>query len=123
MASLVFPGADYSRFSHGVGTSHITARILESLRSTYAERVTEQDVALYRMAALLHDIGHYPFSHTFERALKNHYSKTGLLKKADDADGEAVKPGYMYHEEAGTRVIDTDRHLVARVGARGYRPR
>lgn len=112
MASLVFPGADYSRFSHGVGTSHITARILESLSSTYSGRVTDDDIALYRMAALLHDIGHYPYSHTFERALKNHYSKTGLLKTNEEATPPDLKQPYMYHEEAGTRVIETDQHLA-----------
>lgn len=115
MASLVFPGADYSRFSHGVGTSYVTGRIVSALQEEHRDVIRDGDMALYRMAALLHDIGHYPFSHTFERALKNHYSKTDLIKPKDAKDSETggAPAGHMLHEEVGSLIIRLDERLGA----------
>src|SRR4051812_33491771 len=75
LAHLAFPGADYSRFAHGVGTLHVTGQILYNLRRNVTGCLDDDEERLYRMAALLHDIGHFPFSHTFERALINYYSE------------------------------------------------
>lgn len=119
LASLVFPGADYSRFSHGVGTLHVTGRILDSLVAAHADEVTEEDTKLYRMAALLHDIGHYPFSHTFERALKNFYAGRDVLRPkgspsgAELTDSETTEaPSEQWlHEVLGRHVILEDKAL------------
>lgn len=67
-AHLVYPGAQHSRFEHSLGTMHIAnqaAIVLKEkgfLDSTAVENI--------RMAALLHDIGHGPFSHLFEEVLQ-----------------------------------------------------
>lgn len=116
LASLVFPGADYSRFAHGIGTCHVTGQILNSLTDNSPEEATDLDAdaeVLYRMAALLHDVGHYPFSHTLERAIKNHYSETTLLVEPSDEEGEADQDGstIWLHEEVGQHVIDEDEEL------------
>lgn len=116
LASLAFPGADYSRFSHGVGTLHVTGMIFENLKR-YAPQLTDPEVRVYRMAALLHDIGHYPFSHTFERALKAHYVTTDIVEaKGDTGTGKAGThegpTGVWLHETVGANVISTDPELV-----------
>jgi len=62
-AHLVFPGAHHTRFEHSLGASSIAARMSETLGLTDEER------NLCTCAALLHDIGHGPFSHTLESIL------------------------------------------------------
>jgi uncharacterized protein len=68
-AHLVYPSAQHSRFEHSLGAMHIAGLAGETLLGkgyiTYAEVV--QDL---RLAALLHDIGHGPFSHLFEEVLE-----------------------------------------------------
>lgn len=62
MAYLVFPGANHTRFSHSIGTFNIASQIVKELS------LSENDQTLVTTAALLHDIGHGPFSHTLEYA-------------------------------------------------------
>jgi uncharacterized protein len=132
LASLAFPGADYSRFAHGIGTLHVTSRILNSLETAHPVDVDEDDKRLYRMAALLHDIGHYPFSHTFERALNDFYSERALLQpKASGSSqgagpdrGDTVPPGRpvgerWLHEDLGCHVILEDEALRAAIDSCG----
>ncbi len=64
-AYLVYPGALHTRFEHAIGTMHMAYRIVESLRMSGAE-ISKDDEVLIRSAALVHDITHVPFGHTFE---------------------------------------------------------
>lgn len=67
LAYLVYPGATHTRFDHALGVYHLAHRALAALRERGALTfVDESDVALIPFAALLHDIGHYPFSHALE---------------------------------------------------------
>jgi len=67
---LVYPGAEHSRFSHVLGATHLAGRVFDSLVAKRPDLVpeTRRDHArrLVRVAALLHDIGHAPFSHSAE---------------------------------------------------------
>jgi HD superfamily phosphohydrolase len=65
MASLAYPGADHSRYSHSLGVMETARKILEQLRRSFY--LPEGDVMTCLVAALLHDLGHGPFSHVFER--------------------------------------------------------
>jgi hypothetical protein len=75
-AHLVYPSAQHSRFEHSLGTMHIAGYAGETLFSKgYLD--SEDKIQEIRLAALLHDIGHGPFSHLFEEVLdekgrKNH---------------------------------------------------
>ncbi|HWH04449.1 MAG TPA: HD domain-containing protein [Gemmatimonadales bacterium] len=66
-AFLVYPGATHSRFEHCLGAYHLARRALEHL-SHGDVAVHPRDATAVRLAALLHDIGHYPFSHALEEA-------------------------------------------------------
>src|SRR5687768_4780512 len=67
LAHLVYPGATHTRFDHALGVHHLANQALRLLRAGGAlERVSEADCAIIPYAALLHDIGHYPFSHALE---------------------------------------------------------
>lgn len=64
---VTFHGAEHSRFNHSLGVYEIMRRILSNFnrRSNFA--ITEEERLLCLSAALLHDIGHGPFSHSFEK--------------------------------------------------------
>ncbi|CAN5889802.1 hypothetical protein BH23GEM9_BH23GEM9_01460 [soil metagenome] len=66
-AHLVYPGATHTRFDHAVGVYHLARRALAVLaeRGDLAD-IEAADRAAIPFAALLHDIGHYPFSHALE---------------------------------------------------------
>ncbi|HEX9691325.1 MAG TPA: HD domain-containing protein [Gemmatimonadales bacterium] len=68
-AYLVYPGATHTRFEHALGTYHLARRAL-SLFSDRGELegVSAEEHIVIRLAALLHDVGHYPFSHALEEA-------------------------------------------------------
>ncbi|HYS69912.1 MAG TPA: HD domain-containing protein [Gemmatimonadaceae bacterium] len=64
---LVYPGATHSRFEHALGTYHLSRRTLALLcEAEDAISITEDEQTIVRSAALLHDVGHYPFSHALE---------------------------------------------------------
>ncbi len=70
VAYLVYPGATHSRFQHSLGVMHIATQIFDQILATY-EHPIDEDLAAYfrqvvRLAALCHDLGHLPFSHTAE---------------------------------------------------------
>jgi len=68
-AFLVYPGATHARFEHALGTYHLARRALGILQERGSlAGVAADEPAVIRLAALLHDIGHYPFSHALEEA-------------------------------------------------------
>jgi len=72
LANLVYPGAMHSRFEHSLGAFHIAREISKRLLPN-----NESDQELVRLAALLHDVGHDPFSHVSEPILQK-FSKAKL---------------------------------------------
>ncbi len=82
-AHLVYPGAQHSRFEHSLGTMHIANQAAIVLKEKGF--LDSNDVENIRMASLLHDIGHGPFSHLFEEVLQ--------------------KKKKISHEEIGERLI------------------
>jgi hypothetical protein len=67
LADLTYPCANYSRFPHSTGTMHVAGKIAEKLKQK--EIVSEDEIQKIRLAAMLHDLGHGPFSHMFEEIL------------------------------------------------------
>jgi uncharacterized protein len=68
-AFLVYPGATHSRFEHALGAYHLTRRALGTLDERGdLDGIPDEEQLAVRLAALLHDIGHYPFSHALEEA-------------------------------------------------------
>jgi len=63
LAHLVFPGAHHTRFEHSLGVSHVAGMMADSLNLDDQEKLTVQ------VSAMLHDVGHGPFSHTLEHIL------------------------------------------------------
>ena len=65
LAHLVFPGAHHTRLEHSLGTYHMAKILSETLTLNTDEKIS------LMCAALLHDVGHGPFSHTLESLLRN----------------------------------------------------
>ena len=81
----VFPTATHSRFVHSLGAQHLAGVLLEHLEVVHPGRISAEDATLVRYAALLHDIGHPPFSHALESA--------------------EVYATYHHHEDWGARIL------------------
>jgi HD superfamily phosphohydrolase len=69
-SELVFPGATHTRFAHCIGTFHIGRQLMEVFRRHEGSSFSENKRKIVLAAALLHDIGHGPFSHAFEDVCK-----------------------------------------------------
>ncbi len=78
LAHLVYPGATHTRFEHALGTYHLarlTLGILHERGDLHA--LPADEAAVVRAAALLHDIGHYPFAHALEEIGAPHHEDVG----------------------------------------------
>ncbi len=74
LASLAFPGAEHTRFSHAIGAAHVMQALQHRIDACSDElpadqRLDQEARAEGIAAALLHDLGHGPFSHLFEEVL------------------------------------------------------
>ena len=68
LSSLVYPGANHTRFHHALGCLHIMQKAIQVLRFKQTTISPDEENALY-IAILLHDIGHGPFSHAMEHSI------------------------------------------------------
>jgi putative nucleotidyltransferase with HDIG domain len=66
LSKLVYPGANHTRFEHSLGVMYIAGSFAESLN------LSKTDIKHYRLAGLLHDIGHGPYSHASESVAKRY---------------------------------------------------
>ena len=76
LAFLVYPGATHSRFEHALGAWHLAGVALRLLEERGAlEDIDARAQQIVRAAALLHDVGHYPFSHALEEIGVTHHEQ------------------------------------------------
>lgn len=68
LVQLVYPSANHTRFEHSLGVYHLALRYISRLSSNevFNDSVTKEDLEAFLIAALLHDIGHWPFCHPIE---------------------------------------------------------
>lgn len=76
LAYLVYPGASHTRFEHALGAYHLAGRALAMFEERDGQiGVGREMAAVVRCAALLHDIGHYPYSHALEEIGALHHEE------------------------------------------------
>ncbi len=126
LAHLVYPGAVHTRLAHSLGACHLMGKALDELKAKNITTDKEECLAA-RLAALLHDIGHGPFSHSLEHTLVGVHHETlsrmmmhrmdkdlgGLLGKAinifDNADSSPLEAGGKYLHQLVSSQLDVDR--------------
>ena len=97
LAYLVYPGMTHSRFEHSLGTMHLAMDFVKYIGQNSGVDFASQDYAeLVSLVGLLHDIGHLPFSHTYENALETYERVFG---------GKVEHRGRKTHVDVGIRVV------------------
>ncbi len=115
-ASYVFPGATHSRFSHSLGTAYLASLALDHLSSSSDNKINKEDRFKIILNSLLHDVGHGPFSHSFEEAVKRFFKDSSNERK-DKKLGELEK--IADHEE-WTRKIKSSIEKESRFNLSDY---
>ena len=129
-SEYVYSGANHTRFEHSVGVMYLAGKLEENQNLSHL--LSEEEFQLVRMASLLHDVGHGPFSHVFEHLLVKFLDKThedmtrwiiqeSELKdiinavgySADDvgklAVGELRRPGKAFLDQIIQSAVDIDK--------------
>lgn len=130
-ASYVFPSGEHSRFVHSIGVLCIMGKMCEHLYRLYGNVNEEgihfgiEDVKKVRIAALLHDVGHFPFSHLTECVysyIDNVKSTDEMIEGSDSFSGKGrllisdianfKKRKAKDHEHMGAEVIKNDPEIL-----------
>lgn len=106
LGHVTYPGATHTRFAHSVGVLGILARITEVARDALS--LTPEQIEDIRLAGLLHDIGHYPYSHLMEKVDKVLVTEEflGGAKTIGKAPAR-----YPKHEEIGATIVTSQSDL------------
>ncbi|MDH4246243.1 MAG: HD domain-containing protein [Deltaproteobacteria bacterium] len=108
-ASLVYPGATHTRFSHSLGVMHLAGRVFDEIvqrtpslaHGPFSPEALDYFRRIVRLAGLLHDVGHPPFSHSFERLLPPRVALTLPLEWYR----KPLPPGQATHEDFSVAVV------------------
>jgi len=118
MAQLVYPTATHTRFAHSIGALGTMIRILDAAERNGID-ISDQEKDNLRLAALLHDVGHYPYSHLMEKL-----DKVMLIEEEVEGAAPAVKAidagksKYPDHEEVGALIVTCQDDLVETIGGK-----
>ena len=118
VSEFVFPGATHTRFAHSIGVYHNARRLMEVIRREEAGAFQSERRTVALIAALLHDLGHGPFSHAFEGAreaiaesrgvgeIETHEKYTAKLLLAEDGRIRRLLDGAFPGLPLAERVAD-----------------
>ncbi|BCU71317.1 HD domain-containing protein [Stygiolobus caldivivus] len=119
LAYLVYPGAMHTRFSHSLGSFHLSQKIGEKLRQNGI--LTDEELSVLRISSLLHDIGQFPFSHAIEPLYLQYNISNKVLRSEiirNDAELEEIFEEYSVNtdkileiyngENTFSSIIDSD---------------
>lgn len=78
LSNFVYPGANHSRFIHALGTAYLATELVNNLKSKGVS-ISDEEYEAFCVAALLHDLGHGPFSHALEHEILVDHHETITL--------------------------------------------
>ncbi|TRO50021.1 HD domain-containing protein [Candidatus Bathyarchaeota archaeon] len=96
-SEYVYPGANHTRFEHCVGVMYLAGKAVDN--PNISRSVSDEECDMARVAALLHDVGHGPFSHVFEQLLirdleQTHEDITSWIIEKGEVSDTITKMGY-----------------------------
>ena len=100
-SELAFPGATHTRFTHSIGVYHLIQLVLKQPR--FAAKFSDQAKLIVAVAGLLHDIGHGPYSHTFEQI-------------------QQINPLMQSHEKYAAQIIEDPHQQIAQILRKYFSP-
>lgn len=115
-AQVAFPSATHTRFTHSLGVYHLLNRVFDEVPG--AQAISEKEKLVVKIAGLLHDIGHGPFSHTFEKVLNlnedkdypfSHEYYTCAIISDEATEINQILKKYQIDIEQVTNIIKKDR--------------
>ncbi|KAL6069952.1 Deoxynucleoside triphosphate triphosphohydrolase SAMHD1 [Balamuthia mandrillaris] len=112
---LVFPGASHNRFEHCVGTCYLAGQWMQHLCKLNPGLATEREMFLVEVAGLCHDLGHGPFSHTFEGVMKTLCKNVGAQFEEWEHENLSVELLRLINEEKGVlseEELDKVAHMI-----------
>ncbi len=112
MGHLVYPNATHTRFAHSLGVFRIMCRVLDRLGDTELE----DEKPDLRLAALLHDVGHYPYSHLMERVDWVKLTEEEVGTTTREISGATEK--YPDHEELGRYILESQKDISKALGGK-----
>lgn len=117
LAYEVYPGAVHTRFEHSLGAFHVACRMAKALQ------LSPEEARLVRLAALLHDVGHGPFSHVSEPILQKYRNGTRVKLAAKQQIHELITAQILRdNKELASWILEKDREKVIGIleGSSGY---
>jgi uncharacterized protein len=118
MAQMVYPTATITRFAHSIGALGTMSRILDAAHKNKIKFEKQQEENL-KLAALLHDVGHYPYSHLMEKVDRTELTE----ERVEGANGapkswNATISKYPSHEEVGKLIVTSQPDLLKAIGGK-----
>ena len=118
-AYMVYPNARHSRFEHSIGVMHVMTRLLEAFRNKNKDAVPDDHFRKQRLAALLHDIGHYPYSHLMEK-IDWDSTQEYISRRGQDQEQKTPLPKkYPKHGRLGEIVITERKDIKEKLEENG----
>ncbi len=112
MAQMVYPNATVTRFAHSIGALGAMIRILDTAKNNGVKFKREQEENL-RLAALLHDVGHYPYSHLMEKVDSVELTEEWVK---GPKSLNFTRSTYPRHEEVGRLIVTSQKDLLQAIG-------
>ncbi len=113
MAQATYPNATHTRFAHSVGVLGIMEHVTRVAKHELS--LSDEEVEDIRLAGLLHDVGHYPYSHLMERIDKVQLTEEFL---AGETIIRADTPKYPKHEYLGELIVTHQQDMIAALGGK-----
>lgn len=113
LAKSVYPGAVHNRFSHSLGVSHISERIYKEIikEEDRFKKSGKEDINTLKLAGLLHDIAHGPFSHLAEDVINSlvhfDYPQKDIDSQIYKRAGQDMRTRIAYHEYLAYHLLGT----------------